>query len=103
MNVIADLRAAPTSATTLALAAATPTGMDLELRAARRNQVFASLTFNHHTVLYVNTVDASKVLVGHITDEVSCLFLGPVAIDITPVAADAINAWLGQQLKVISA
>lgn len=96
--IAADSRAVPTSAPIFALAAATPTGMDLELRSARRNQVFASLTFNHHTVLYVNTVDASQVLVGRITDEVSCLFLGQVAIDITPRAADAIRAWLGQRV-----
>lgn len=88
----------------LSITHATPTGMDLELRGARRRQVFASLCVGNQTVLYINAVHATQVMVGRITDELHCLFIGSAAIDITPAAASAINAWLASTvLKEISA
>lgn len=87
----------------LSITDATPTGMDLELRSARRRQINASLSRNNQVDLYINSVDASEVMVGRITGDLRCLFIGPAAIDITPVAAEAIDAWLAERLRVATA
>lgn len=78
----------------LTIEAATPSGADLELRTERRRQINASLSRNNQVELYINSVDASKVMTGRITDGLHALFIGPVSIDITPEAAAAIDAWL---------
>ena len=87
----------------LSITDATPSGADLELRTARRRQIHTSLSRNNQVELSINSVGASQVMFGRITAELSCLFVGPVAIDITPTAAAAIDAWLGKQLQAISA
>lgn len=87
----------------LSIGSATPSGADLELRTARRGQINASLSRNNQVELYVNSIHASQVMVGRITDALHCLFIGPVSIDITPTAAAAIDAWLGKQLKAATA
>jgi hypothetical protein len=78
----------------LSIEAATPSGSDIELRTDRRRQINASLSRNNQVELYINSVDASKVMTGRITDGLHGLFIGPVSIDITPTAATVIDAWL---------
>jgi len=87
----------------LSIAAATSSGTDLELRTERRQQINASLSRNNQVELYINSVHASQVMVGRITDGLHAVFVGPVSIDITPAAASAIDAWLGRQLQAIRA
>jgi hypothetical protein len=87
----------------LSISDATPSGADIELRSARRGQINANLSRNNQVELYINSVHASQVMVGRITDGLHCVFIGPASIDITPTASVAIDAWLGQQLKAISA
>jgi hypothetical protein len=80
----------------LSVESATPTGADIELRTDRRQQINASLSRSNQVELYINSIDASKVMTGRITDGLHALFIGPVAIDITPAAATAITEWLSQ-------
>lgn len=87
----------------LSIESATPTGADIELRTERRRQINASLSRNNQVELYINSVDASQVMTGRITDGLHALFIGPVSIDITPTAAIAIDEWLGRHLQAISA
>ena len=87
----------------LSIGSATPSGADLELRTARRGQINASLSRNNQVDIYVNSIHVSQVMVGRITAELSCLYIGPVSIDITPDTATIVDAWLGKQLKAISA
>jgi hypothetical protein len=87
----------------LSIIAATPSSADVELRTERRRQINASLSRNNQVELYINSVDASQVLTGRITDGLHALFIGPVTIDITPSAAASIDAWLGRHLQAISA
>lgn len=82
----------------LSIESATPTGLHMELRGARRRTVFMSLMQGEHVVMHINTVDLSQVMVGRITDQVHCLFIGHAAIDITSAAAAEINVWLGKQI-----
>lgn len=87
----------------LSIPAGTPNGADLELRTERRGQINASLSRNNQVDVYLNSVHASRVMVGRVTDQVHTLFIGPASIDITPAAAAAIDAWLGRQIQAISA
>jgi hypothetical protein len=81
----------------LSISAATPSAADVELRTERRRQINASLSRNNQVELYINSVDASKVMTGRITDGLHALFIGPVSIDITPTAAKVIDDWLSRQ------
>lgn len=83
----------------LSIESATPTGADIELRTDRRRQINASLSRSNQVELYINSVDASQVMTGRITDGLHGLFIGPVSIDITPAAATAIDAWLRTALQ----
>lgn len=83
----------------LSIEDATPTGMALEIRAARRDTVVLNLHLATVPCLYVNNVPIQDVLVGRISDELSCLYVGPVAIDVRPEAAAVLNAWIGARIK----
>lgn len=87
----------------LSIAAATPTGLDIEVRISKRRMMSAVLYRDHHQLVSVNGVPAKDVFVGRITDDLRCLFIGAASIDVTPAAADAIDAWLARQLQALTA